>query len=84
MILTALDTILILQGESPTKSFARIFIFLLKPVHALYRGNTVVRHVAACFFLIEIVVMVVGLAMSLPNITYDNLCLVVTTLIIYA
>ena len=45
------------------------------------------RRVVPSFFLIEIVGMVVGLAMSLPKITYDNLCLVIfapRTLIIYA
>jgi len=39
------------------------------------------------FFIIEIVGMVVGLVLSLPKITYDNICLVVLaprTLIIYA
>ena len=45
------------------------------------------RRLVPSFFLIEIVGMVVGLALSLPNITYDNLCLVIDaphTLIIYA
>ena len=44
------------------------------------------RWVVSSFFLIEIVGMVVGLAMSLPKMTYDNLCLVINaprTLIIY-
>ena len=45
------------------------------------------RRIVAVFFLIEIVGMVVGLSLSLPKITYDNLCLSITaphTLIIYA
>jgi hypothetical protein len=45
------------------------------------------RRILPFFFLIEIVGMVVGLVLSLPNITYDNLCLVILaprTLIIYA
>jgi hypothetical protein len=44
------------------------------------------RWVVPSFFLIEIVGMVVGLALSLPEITYDSLCLVTSaprTLIIY-
>ena len=45
------------------------------------------RRVLPFFFLIEIVGMVVGLVLSLPEITYDSICLVVLaprTLIIYA
>ena len=45
------------------------------------------RWVVPSFFLIEIIGMVVGLVMSLPKITYNNLCLVIDaprTLIIYA
>jgi len=56
-------------------------------VHALYHGNAVMRRVVVAFFLIEIVGMAVGLALTLPGITYDNLCLVINVpraLIIYA
>lgn len=45
-----------------------------------------VRRVVGGFFLLEIVGMVVGLALSLPGITFDNLCLVVEvpgSLIVY-
>ena len=63
------------------------FLFLLKSVYALYHGNTVMRRIVPSLFLIEIVGMVVGLTMSLPKITYNDLCLVTNaprTLIIYA
>lgn len=45
------------------------------------------RLIVPSFFLIEIVGMVVGLVMSLPKITYNELCLVTNaphTLVIYA
>lgn len=45
------------------------------------------QRVLAVFFSIEIIGMVVGLSLSLPRITYDDLCLVIfapRTLIIYA
>ncbi|KAF9567980.1 hypothetical protein CPC08DRAFT_626010, partial [Agrocybe pediades] len=46
-------------------------------VHALYHGHQIVRRVIAVFYVLEIVGMVVGLALSLPGITFDNICLVV-------
>lgn len=58
-----------------------------KLVHALYHGSVLMRRVLAVFFSIEIIGMIVGLSLSLPRITYDNLCLVIfapRTLIIYA
>ena len=88
LILSVVDIILILRGKSNTSHLLTLaFLFLLKSVYALYHENVVMRRVLPSFFLIEIVGMVVGLAMSLPNITYDDLCLVVfapRTLIIYA
>ena len=76
LILIAVDTILILRGKSKKSHLlAPVFLFLL--VTALYHGNAVMRWVVLSFFLIEIVGMVVGLALSLPKTTFDNLCLIV-------
>jgi len=60
---------------------------LILRVYALYHGNVVMRWVVPSLFLIEIVGVVVGLALSLPKFTYNNLCVVINaprTLIIYA
>ena len=87
LILTVVDIILILRGKSNNHLLTLAFLFLLKSVYALYHGNVVMQRVVPSFFVIEIVGMVVGLVMSLPKITYDDLCLVTNaphTLIIYA
>jgi hypothetical protein len=88
LILTAVDIILILRGKSNEVFYSHLHSYsYCKSVYALYRGNVVMRLIVPSFFLIEIVGMVVGLSMSLPKITYDELCLVTNaprTLIIYA
>ena len=57
-----------------------------RSVHALYHGKGVIVRVLAIFYILEIIAIVVGLAVSLPRVTYDNVCVVTTvpsTLVIY-
>lgn len=55
--------------------------------NALYHGNTAMRRLIVGFFLLEVFGMIIGLALALPGITFDELCLVLGvphSLIIYA
>lgn len=77
----------IYQGVAISLILIAVDTILILRVYALYQGNAVTRWVVTSFFLIEIAGMVVGLAMSLPKISYDDICLVLSaprTLIIYA
>jgi len=60
---------------------------IIRPlVHALYHGHRIVRRVVAVCYVFELAGIAVGLALSLPGVTFDNLCVVVgvpPTLIIY-
>lgn len=63
-----------------------IFKIYTVVVHALFHGNQKIRRVVAFFYAMEIIGMAVGLALALPGVTYDNLCLVLSvphSLIIY-
>jgi len=75
------------QGVAVSMILLALDTILILRVHALYYGNIVMRRALAFFFAIEIIGMIVGLTLSLPKITYDDLCLVIhapRTLIIYA
>jgi len=77
----------IYQGVAISLILLAVDTILILRVYALYQGNMVTRCVVTFFFLIEIAGMVAGLAMALPKISYDNICLVISaprTLIIYA
>lgn len=55
-------------------------------MHALYHNNRVIPRVLACAYALEIAGIAVGLALALPGITYDNVCVatgVPGSLIIY-
>ncbi|KAF8904436.1 hypothetical protein CPB84DRAFT_673932 [Gymnopilus junonius] len=67
----------IYQGVAASSVVVTVDTVLILRIHALYHGHLAIRRVVGVFFLLEIVGMVVGLALSLPGVTFDNLCLVV-------
>ncbi|KAF8973080.1 hypothetical protein BDZ97DRAFT_1752120 [Flammula alnicola] len=74
------------QGVAAAIIVTTVDTILILRVHALYHGHHVIRRLVAVFFLFEIAGMAVGLALAVPGVTYDNICLVVSvppTLIIY-
>ncbi|KAF9567978.1 hypothetical protein CPC08DRAFT_757861 [Agrocybe pediades] len=76
----------IYQGVAASMVIAIVDTVLVLRVHALYHGHQIVRRVVAVFYVLEIAGMAVGLALTLPGITFDNVCLVVgvpRTIIIY-
>jgi len=77
----------IYQGVAVSLILTTVDTILVLRVHALYHGSVVMQWVVGLFFAIELVGMAVGLALTLPKITYDGLCLVINvprTIIIYA
>jgi len=77
----------IYQGAAASTIIATVDTVLILRVHALYHGYPIIRRIVAVFYFLELVGMAVGLALALPGVTYDNLCLVVgvpRSLLIYA
>lgn len=76
------------QGVAASLILMAIDTILILRVFALYHENIItMRRVVAIFFIVEVVGMAIGLGLSLPGITYDNLCLVINvprSIIIYA
>ncbi|PPQ87463.1 hypothetical protein CVT25_008199 [Psilocybe cyanescens] len=76
----------IYQGVVASVIVAAVDTILILRVHALFHGHHTIRRLVAVFYALEIIGMVVGLALALPGVTYDDLCLVLSvprTLIIY-
>ncbi|KAH9485097.1 hypothetical protein JR316_0002004 [Psilocybe cubensis] len=76
----------IYQGVAASVIVGAVDTILILRVHALYHGNQIIRRVVAVFYAMEIIGMAIGLALALPGVTYDNLCLVLSvphSLIIY-
>ncbi|KAF5322483.1 hypothetical protein D9619_001549 [Psilocybe cf. subviscida] len=64
------------QGVASVVIIALVDIVLVLRVHALYHGDRRVRVVVGVCFLFEIAGMISGLALTLPGIQFDNLCVV--------
>ncbi|KAF8647826.1 hypothetical protein AX16_006528 [Volvariella volvacea WC 439] len=62
------------QGAGAFAILSATDLVLILRVHALYRGNTIVRVFLAVIFVGELVVMATGLIYAIPDIKYDHLC----------
>jgi len=67
----------IYQGAAASAIVIVVDTILILRLFALYHDNTLIQRVVFLFFALEVIGMVVGLALSLPGITYDKVCLVV-------
>ncbi|KAF9529227.1 hypothetical protein CPB83DRAFT_852894 [Crepidotus variabilis] len=76
----------VFQGVSASTIVVIVDSILILRIFALYHDNRTIRILVCVFFTLEVVGIVVGLALALPGITYDDVCLVVgvpPALIIY-
>ncbi|KDR83092.1 hypothetical protein GALMADRAFT_238909 [Galerina marginata CBS 339.88] len=66
----------IYQGITTSMIILTVDVILIIRVRALYHGHRLVCHGVSVLFLLEIISMIVGLALSLPGIEFDNICTV--------
>ncbi|KAF9010562.1 hypothetical protein BDQ17DRAFT_1234447, partial [Cyathus striatus] len=64
------------QGVAASTVVLIVDTILILRVHALYYGSSFVRRAIALLFGFEVIGIAVGLALSLPGIEYDDICLV--------
>ncbi|KAJ7729508.1 hypothetical protein DFH07DRAFT_994922 [Mycena maculata] len=74
------------QGVAAILLFSAVDYIIILRVHALYHNHPIVRKLVLVSYGLEITGMVVGLALSLPGIQFDEICVVTgvsDTLLIY-
>ncbi|KAJ7502910.1 hypothetical protein B0H11DRAFT_1712201 [Mycena galericulata] len=74
------------QGVATVLVFAAVDCVLILRVYALYHNVAIIRRLVLVAFALEITAMVIGLALSLPGIQFDDICVVTGvsgTLLIY-
>ncbi|KIK67865.1 hypothetical protein GYMLUDRAFT_797010 [Collybiopsis luxurians FD-317 M1] len=77
----------IYQGAASISTTIGVDYILISRVYAFYFDNRAVRWIVSISFALEICIMCVGLALTLPGIRYDPICLnvdVPITLLVYA
>ncbi|KAF8891739.1 hypothetical protein BD779DRAFT_144646 [Infundibulicybe gibba] len=74
------------QGVASISIVASVDFILILRVYALFHNSPIVRSIVSVCFMLELAGMCTGLALSLPGIKYDSICIVTevpSSLIIY-
>ncbi|KDQ55172.1 hypothetical protein JAAARDRAFT_196037 [Jaapia argillacea MUCL 33604] len=63
-------------GGSAVSLMAAVDCILILRVHALYCGNKIVTSIIGFFYVVEIITMITSLAIAIPEMQYDSICLI--------
>ncbi|PFH53852.1 hypothetical protein AMATHDRAFT_136964, partial [Amanita thiersii Skay4041] len=74
-ILASVDTILILRSTS-ISYHSELLLLSSTRVRALYDRNPFIKSSVVVLFVLEMIALCLGLALAIPHIQYDNICLV--------